>query len=248
MYRIIYMTTNLITGKKYIGKHTCEDLDDGYYGSNEELIEDIKVLGKDNFKREILEFASTEKEARARESYHLRKNIVVESKEFYNETYAASGGNPFKNWTKERYDQYISLQRKVQTGKKRSQKTRDRIRKNNVGFKGRNHTDETREKIRQAAIKQNTSLETRKKLSEINLGGNNVSSKSILLLDKNLNVIQRFEAKYMAEYWFHEEGHTTSKAMARKILSSYFKSQELWNDQFYFILEKEHEEFMNNFR
>lgn len=245
MYRIVYMTINKLTNRKYIGKHTCTDLNDSYFGSNYNLIEDIQTLGKHNFIRIILDYAETDEELAAKESYYLKLNKVVESDEFYNQSYAATGGgNPFEHWSQERYEKYIDLQRKVQTGKKRSQKTRDRISKNNVGFRGKHHTNEAKEKIRQAAKKHNASIEMRQKLREANLGGNNASSKAVLVLDKNLEVMKRFEAKYMVEFWFHEEGFTTSKGMARKILAPYFKSKELWNNKYYFILESEYDLFV----
>lgn len=164
--RFVYMTTNKITGKKYIGKHTTNDLNDGYFGSNDELIEDIKLLGKEHFERIILDYAETDEELKQKESYHLRKNKVVERSDFYNNTYAASGGNPFKNWTQERYEKYIELQRKVQTGKKRSRITRERISKNNVGFRGKRHTEETKRKISESMKGKTHSEETRKKLSK----------------------------------------------------------------------------------
>lgn len=99
MYRFVYMTTNKLNGKKYIGKHTTNNLIDGYYGSNDELIEDIKVFGKGNFEQIILDYAENDEELKQKESYHLRKNKVVERSDFYNQTYSSSGGNTFKNWT-----------------------------------------------------------------------------------------------------------------------------------------------------
>jgi group I intron endonuclease len=51
---IIYKTTNLINGKIYVGQHYTS-ADDGYLGSGVKLNEDIKLFGRENFKREILE-------------------------------------------------------------------------------------------------------------------------------------------------------------------------------------------------
>ena len=44
----IYMTTNNITGMKYIGKHYGE-LDDSYLGSGKKLKLDIDIYGKNSF-------------------------------------------------------------------------------------------------------------------------------------------------------------------------------------------------------
>lgn len=71
----------------------------------------------------------------------------------------------------QRYKEYLELQRKVQTGKKRSQKTRERISKNNVGFKCKTHSDETKRKISESMHGKTHSEETRKKLSERNSKG-----------------------------------------------------------------------------
>lgn len=53
----IYKTTCLIDGKYYIGQHAGNDNDD-YLGSGISLIKHIKKYGKENFKREILEYAA----------------------------------------------------------------------------------------------------------------------------------------------------------------------------------------------
>jgi len=53
----VYLITNLINGKQYVGSKTCyEDnpYNDGYLSSSEFLWKDIKELGKENFKKEIL--------------------------------------------------------------------------------------------------------------------------------------------------------------------------------------------------
>ena len=50
----IYLTTNVINGKQYIGSHNGE-INDSYLGSGKLLIKSIKKYGKENFKRIILE-------------------------------------------------------------------------------------------------------------------------------------------------------------------------------------------------
>ncbi len=58
-YHFIYKTTNLLSGRYYIGMHSTNDLEDGYLGSGNRLRRAIKKHGKQNFVREILEFCET---------------------------------------------------------------------------------------------------------------------------------------------------------------------------------------------
>ena len=50
MYHTIYVTTNKINGKKYIGKHQTSDLNDNYLGSGILLKQAIKKYGKKKFR------------------------------------------------------------------------------------------------------------------------------------------------------------------------------------------------------
>jgi len=52
---IIYKTTNLLNGKIYVGHHYTS-ANDGYYGSGIHIKRSINKYGKENFKRETLEF------------------------------------------------------------------------------------------------------------------------------------------------------------------------------------------------
>lgn len=62
----IYITTNKINGKKYIGQHKGKP-DDNYLGSGINLIKAIKKYGKENFFKEILCFCETREEADIKE-------------------------------------------------------------------------------------------------------------------------------------------------------------------------------------
>jgi len=55
-FNYIYKTTNLITNEYYFGKHSTNNLSDGYLGSGNRLKSCFKKYGKENFKLEILEF------------------------------------------------------------------------------------------------------------------------------------------------------------------------------------------------
>lgn len=58
-YHLIYKTTNLLSGKYYLGMHSTDNLNDGYMGSGKRLKYSINKYGKENHKVEILEFIET---------------------------------------------------------------------------------------------------------------------------------------------------------------------------------------------
>ena len=106
----VYLITNNLTGRKYIGKKLAKfnktsyrvvKLKNGnkkrkkikskidsdwqlYYGSNDQLNRDIQELGSDNFTREILFYCKSKAECsyiEAREQFNHR---VLESDDWYN--------------------------------------------------------------------------------------------------------------------------------------------------------------------
>jgi len=66
-YHFIYKTTNLLSGKYYIGMHSTDNLDDGYLGSGKRLRYSINKHGAENHVREILEFVDSREELKKRE-------------------------------------------------------------------------------------------------------------------------------------------------------------------------------------
>ena len=106
----VYIITNSSSGRKYIGKKlskfskttyktvklkngkkkrkkikskiTSDWLD--YYGSNNELKNDVVMLGKENFVREILYFCKSKAECSYVEAREQFERKVLESNEYYN--------------------------------------------------------------------------------------------------------------------------------------------------------------------
>lgn len=106
----VYLITNLTNNRKYIGKKLAKfsktsvktvTLKNGtkkkkkirskidsdwqeYYGSSGELNKDIELLGKENFKREILYFCKSKAECSYIEAREQFINKVLESDDYYN--------------------------------------------------------------------------------------------------------------------------------------------------------------------
>lgn len=106
----VYLITNNITGRKYIGKKLAKfskttyktvKLKNGnkkkkkirskidsdwrdYYGSNVELSKDVETLGKDNFRRDILFYCTSKAQCSYIEAREQFTHKVLESKDYYN--------------------------------------------------------------------------------------------------------------------------------------------------------------------
>jgi hypothetical protein len=99
MEGFVYIITNLTNNKKYIGKKhfwtrqkdrktgrrkTLESDWKNYFGSCDELNEDVKTLGKEHFLREILYLCPHKKSMSYYETYEQFKRNVLLSEEYYN--------------------------------------------------------------------------------------------------------------------------------------------------------------------
>lgn len=92
---IIYCTTNLINGKKYIGKDVCNN--PNYLGSGVLLKKSIIKYGKENFLKEILEECNSKEMLNDREKYWIVYHNAVNSSEYYNLRDGGDGGDTFTN-------------------------------------------------------------------------------------------------------------------------------------------------------
>lgn len=161
MYGYIYITTNLLTGKKYIGQHKASNFDDKYIGSGIYLSRAIVKYGRANFICEMLESCNTKDELNEREIYWINKFNAVSSKNFYNISIGGTGGNLG----------YLANKKRSETimGHAVSTDTKQKMSKSALG-----HTvsSETRQKLRQANLGKRVSEETKQKIRKTMLGKN----------------------------------------------------------------------------
>ena len=106
----VYLITNLVNGRKYIGKKLAKfskttykvvKLKNGnkkkkkirskidsdwltYYGSNDELNKDLATLGSENFRREILYYCNSKAQCSYIEAREQFRHQVLESDAYYN--------------------------------------------------------------------------------------------------------------------------------------------------------------------
>lgn len=122
MYGYIYLTTNLINGKKYIGKHRSEIFDEGYKGSGILIQRALNKYGFDNFECKILCECCDDKELNEQEKYYISLFNAVEDENFYNIAPGGQGGdlNSGRVFSEE-HNRKISI---ANTGKVRSDERR----------------------------------------------------------------------------------------------------------------------------
>lgn len=100
-YGFIYITTNIINGKKYIGQKKYVNGWKEYLGSGIALNNAVKKYGKEKFSKEIIEECTTREEANEREKYWIAYYNAVNNKNYYNIALGGDGGNTTSNYSKE---------------------------------------------------------------------------------------------------------------------------------------------------
>lgn len=107
MYGYVYLTTNTINGRMYIGKHKSETYDSAYYGSGKILLQAIKKYGLENFNNEILYEANNEKELNEWEKYFINLYLQQYGKRMYNIAFGGDGGDTYSHRTNEEKEEFI---------------------------------------------------------------------------------------------------------------------------------------------
>ena len=171
-YHIVYLTTNPFNNKIYVGKHSTNNLNDGYKGSGKYLNKAFKKYGKKHFKFQILHYCLTLMDAYEVEGW-IVDQAFIDRPDTYN---VVVGGRMTPDWTgKKRSEECIAkhkmyrateetkklisiantgkiktpeqleLMRTLSTGRKDSEETKQKKRLANLG---RKHTEEALRKMR----------------------------------------------------------------------------------------------------
>jgi hypothetical protein len=88
---IVYLTTNNLNSRKYIGVDSNNSK--YYFGSGKSIKLALKKYGSENFSKEILEESNDIDYLFEREKYYINLYDAVNSKEFYNMSEGGKGGS-----------------------------------------------------------------------------------------------------------------------------------------------------------
>ena len=126
-YNIVYLTTNIVNNKIYVGVHKTDDINDKYLGSGTHILKAIKKYGRDKFKRIVLHYCLTPEQA-----LEIENKIVdlyfIKRKDTYNIDFGGRGGitksehhiTSFKNAIKNR-----TIEKKLEIKQKMSDKVKN---------------------------------------------------------------------------------------------------------------------------
>lgn len=176
-YYVIYKTTNLINNKYYIGKQKTNNPYDDYLGSGTLIEKAIEKYGENNFKKEILFCAFTEKIAFEVEKEFVNEETINDSL-CYNLKEGGDGGWDCVNKTgqniygknKENLEKFATpkAHEKIKELRKDEEWYRNHSKNISLSLKkyysdggrkpmaGKSHTEETKRKIsKELSIKQN---------------------------------------------------------------------------------------------
>ena len=145
MYGFIYITTNAINDKKYVGMCSSVKRFKGYLGSGILLKQAIAKYGKENFTRLVLEECETEEQLRESERKWIDFYDAVNSEQFYNMCDGGRGGNTGTGRS-------TSEQTKKQWEKK-SKEERSRIARQSVKNRTRNYKGDNNPMAGKSAVR-----------------------------------------------------------------------------------------------
>lgn len=160
----VYLITNLINGKQYIGDRTCigDPKNDKYMGSGRPILKNAKNKYKlENFKKEILEIFDNRLDA-----FNSQEKYIIKFNTLYPNGYNISpkGGHFLKGSMSEETKKKIGeANKKTLKGRKLSEETIEKIRKSNTGKK---RSEDQRKKMSEAQSKIQKEIQNRADVRE----------------------------------------------------------------------------------
>jgi hypothetical protein len=163
-YHYIYkITRNDGSDKYYIGMHSTDDLEDGYFGSGKIITASIKKHGKEKHNKEILEFLPTREALKLREKKLVTEELIAD-KLCMNLKLGGEGGGKFKDKAHQQKCSnaaLASLKKRLiidpTYGKVKAAHLKSFVGwKNTPRFAGKSHSQETKDKMSRSMIGKQT--------------------------------------------------------------------------------------------
>lgn len=148
----IYITTNLINNKQYIGKRVDTEFRHWYFGSGIHLKNAVKKYGKENFKVELLEATDELEKLNQMEIDYIAKYNAVENNNFYN-IHPGGTGFMWGEYSHMKKPEYKKLFSQLTKGENNGMYRSGERGIHPKGFKGHKHNEKTK-KIQSETMKR----------------------------------------------------------------------------------------------
>ena len=218
MYGYIYLTTNIINGKGYIGKHQSSEYDPSYIGSGGRRFQcALKKYGRENFSNEFLIPCFSQEELDSEEEFLIEYFDCVASDDYYNKSPGGRGGSSpgenSANYHRKFSEEWRTNLSKSLKGRKLPKSTRYKISRSLLGNKygqsnkGRRFAESHKSKISHAMMNNsNGSGKRSKEFSEkmrLVAKGNRVAAGTIWINngDKNKRINPENLDKFIKSGW-----------------------------------------------
>ena len=158
MFHTIYITTNNVNGKQYIGKHSTPDPYDDYIGSGKILKNAIRYHGREQFTKQVLHIFDNIDDMNKKEKELITEEIINNSS-YYNVAPGGEGGDvlAYADAQKQK-NKSLAISARLK-GKKLSDWHRQRIRETHADISGeknpmfgKTQSESTRELISQRRL------------------------------------------------------------------------------------------------
>lgn len=231
-YGFIYITTNMINGKRYIGQKMFREKWKGYLGSGIHLKRAIKKYGRENFVRNIVEIAYSKEDLDRLEKEWINNYNAVENDDFYNIAEGGEGGFLIAGKSELEIKKIYKKIGDSNKGIKLSRQACENISKGHMGIEPWNkgisgysvHSEETKNIMSVRQMGENNSFygrkhsaETKKKFSESRSGYKNPRATKVICLTTS----EEFDTiKEAAQYYNIKNRCTISSCCKSKTKSA----------------------------
>ena len=156
MFGYIYETTNLVNGKKYIGKRKSKVFLDDYFGSGILITKAVKKYGKANFIVRIIEKIDGDRDVlNEREQYWIKYYDAVNNDNFYNISKGGDGGFHSLETNEKIRNTLKGKTYEERFGLKRANEIKEKISKSNTG---KHHSEEMKKRLSESKMGENNPM------------------------------------------------------------------------------------------
>lgn len=233
----IYLTTNLVNNRMYIGKHKSDHYDPTYYGSGKILLQAIDKYGLENFKNEILYEANTLEELNEKEKYFISLYRKKYGNIMYNIANGGDGGDTYSNKPEKEKEDFAKLMKNINQERCSSDDFKEKIsRANKERYSDKNEREKQSKRVRAAWDNKELKMKQSQKIKEYYQNHKKDNSYlNIPCIFKLNEVIKEFEnIKSLKRFLADEYGYKPDNPRLKQLLTdgsqgipftSFFKSK-----------------------